>query len=73
MQAWTVDELGLFFSQQDAEGVAEMLRSNSVNGADLLELQTLQEIEEGLRTIPFVAKKILRLKDSFLRGDISTF
>ena len=73
MQAWTVDELGLFFSQQDAEGVAEMLRSNSVNGADLLELKTLQEIEEGLRTVPFVAKKILRLKDSFLRGDISTF
>ena len=73
MRAWTVDELASFYLQQDARGLADALRKNAVNGADLLQFATWQSLQEDLNVVPFAAKKILRLRDGFLDGSVSVF
>ena len=73
LAAWTVDELAAFFCNQDAAGVADILQKCSVTGADVLEFDNWQEVAEDLRAAPFVAKKVIKLRDRFLAGDVSEF
>ena len=73
ISAWTVDELAAFFCNQDAAGVADILQKCSVTGADVLEFDNWQEVAEDLRAAPFVAKKVIKLRDRFLAGDVSEF
>ena len=73
MRAWSVSDVAMFYSQQDAEAVAEGLRSKSVSGCDLLVFQGWEELARELGVVPFVAKKILRLRDEFLAGNIAMF
>ena len=62
---WTVAALAAYLEQEDAEGVARIVRSNSVNGADVLEF-TEATCAESLRCTPFVARKLLLLRDKYL-------
>ena len=68
MGAWSVQEVTHFYEGLDAGGVAEQLMKNSVSGADLLAFNAVEELADDLRLTPFAARKILRLRDSFLTG-----
>ena len=61
-------ELGEFLRQQDASGLAAMLQSSSVTGADLLGFDSWSDLATELAMIPFAAKKVMRLRDEFLAG-----
>ena len=63
----------MFLSQQDADGLGSALRSNSVNGRDLLASTSWMDVQQELHMTPFAAKKILRLRDAFLTGRIEAF
>ena len=71
--AWTTEEVALFFSQQDADGLGSTLRSNAVNGRDLLAFTSWMDLQQELHMTPFASKKILRLRDAFLNGLVEAF
>ena len=71
--AWTTDEVAMFFAQQDADGLGNALRGNSVNGSDLLAFTSWMDLHQELHMTPFAAKKILRLRDAFLKGEVGAF
>ena len=65
MSSWKVNTLASYLEQEDAEGLAALVRKNSVNGSDLLELAESSCID-GLRCTPFAARKLMLLRDKFL-------
>ena len=67
-EKWTVAELGEFLRQQDALGLAAMLQSSSVTGADLLGFASWSDLATEFAMIPFAAKRVMRLRDEFLAG-----
>ena len=66
MLAWTVAELASFLTAHDLEGPATYLQTQGVNGSDFLSL-TCETFVKELRCTPFAAKKLLRVRDVFLR------
>ena len=65
MRGWSVAEVETFFNEKDMATSAKILRQNDVCGADLLEL-TVAELTASLRVTPFLGRKIVRARDSFL-------
>ena len=73
MRAWTVTEVCFFYGQQDAAGLTTVLEQNAVNGADLLSFTSPADLCADLCMTPLAARKALRLRDAFLRNEISMF
>ena len=67
MAAWTVDALANYLEGEDAEGLASVVRSNSVNGSDLLTF-TEATCVESLRCTPFAARKLVGLREKFINA-----
>ena len=65
MSSWKVNTLASYLEQEDAEGLATLVRKNSVNGNDLLGLSE-NSCMDGLRCTPFAARKLILLRDKFL-------
>ena len=66
-RAWSVEDVVSFFRQRDAAGVATTVERNAVNGEDLLGFATAADIARDLQLPPFAARKVIRLRDAFLR------
>ena len=65
MTAWKVGALAAYLEAEDAAGLAAIVRSNSVNGADVLALDAAT-CAEALRCTPFAARELLALRDKYL-------
>ena len=63
MAQWDVSAVSSWLEGVDMSGPAAALRAQGVNGADLLAFATAQDFARDLGTTPFVAKKVLRLRD----------
>ena len=63
MVGWSVGVVASWLEDVDMGVPAATLRAQGVNGADLLIFQTPSELARDLGTTPFVAKKVLRLRD----------
>ena len=63
MIGWSVSAVASWLEGLDMGGPASTLRAQGVNGADLLTFQTPVELARDLGTTPFVAKKVLKLRD----------
>ena len=66
MSAWSVDDVALWLEAADASGLAHTLRSNDVNGQDVVAFVDESELVTQLRLTPFSARKLLRLRNEFL-------
>ena len=64
MAQWDVSAVSSWLESLDMSGPAATLRAQGVNGADLLAFATPTDFAHNLGTTPFVAKKVLRLRDS---------
>ena len=71
--SWTVGELASFDAQQDAEGIAAVVKRNAVTGRDLMAFTCGNDVQADLCVSPFLAKKLLSLRDAFVRGDAEAF
>ena len=67
MRSWSVRDLALFLSKADMEGPAQHLRAQGCAGEDFLHF-TDTDLKQDLRTSPFTAKKLLRIRDAYLAG-----
>ena len=65
LRHWKVDELAAHVEAADAEGLAAILKRNSVNGADFAALD-FDGFVADLGFNRFAAKKLLALRDEFL-------
>ena len=65
MSSWSVAAVIQYLEKEDAAGVAVIMKNNSVNGADLLEMTTAT-CTEALRCTPFAACKLMQLRDKYL-------
>ena len=68
MSSWTTAEVSEFMAEHDAAGLAPHLAQNAVNGAELASFASWEALSKELRLTPFAAKKVLRLRDSFLHN-----
>ena len=66
MSAWSVDDVALWLEAADASGLAHTLRSNDVNGQDVVAFVDESELVTQLRLTPFSARKLLQLRNKFL-------
>ena len=66
MASWSVDELADFLIAEDMKGPATTLQNAAVNGADFLEWTEPATLQEDLKLLPFVARKLLKCRDAFL-------
>ena len=62
LEEWSVDELAARVTAEDAAGLAELLRSNSVSGRDFA---VITDFVGDLRCTPFAARKLYELKQQF--------
>ena len=69
--SWTVDEVASFFCFQDAQGLANILSRNSVDGRDLCDFPSAGGLVKDLGLTLFAARKVLRLRDGYLNGAFS--
>ena len=60
---WSVGAVASWLEDLDMCGPAATLRAQGVSGADLMAFQSPAELARDLGTTPFVAKKVLRLRD----------
>ena len=67
MENWNVGALAAYLEEEDAEGLAALVRRNSVNGADLLTFSAVTCVED-LCCTPFASRKLLALRDKYLAG-----
>ena len=65
MRAWTAKGLRSFLESRDMVGPAGYLYAQSVNGTDFLALSESDFIH-SVKATPFVAKKLVRVRDAFL-------
>lgn len=68
MAAWSVEELARRVASEDAEALSQTLRANGVNGSDFLAFEDAAEAARDLKLSPFAAKKLIRLRETFLRA-----
>ena len=64
MTTWTVGEVASWLESQDMAGPAAHLRAQGVNGQDLMDFRSEQELSRDLGTSIFLARKVLRLRDA---------
>ena len=69
MASWTVSDVESFFHEQDASGLAGVIVQNAVTGTDLMSFTSWETLRQDLCLTPFAARKMFRLRNSFLRGD----
>ena len=67
---WTVDEVAIWLSSQDATGLANTIRTNAVNGRGLLAFKDVGALIEGLRLTPFAARKLLSIRDGLVSDSL---
>ena len=67
MSAWSVSEVAHWLESVDMEGPAMSLRAQGVNGHDLLNICDAEEFCRDLKVTPFVARKVLSLRDQCAR------
>ncbi len=65
MQSWSASELAAFLRKKDLEGPAKQLFEQGVSGEDFAGL-TDETLTKELRLTVFAAKKLLRLRTTFL-------
>ena len=65
MSTWSVSTVASYLEQEDAQGLATMVKHNSANGADLLQLAP-DTCADDLRCSPFAARKLLQFRDKYL-------
>ena len=63
MIGWSVSAVASWLEGLDMGGPVSTLRAQGVNSADLLTIQTPVEFARDIGTTPFVAKKVLKLRD----------
>ena len=68
MAAFSVSETASWLESCDAMGLATIVRSNGVNGKDLLTFDNAKDVEDDLRMTPFAARKLLALRDGYTQG-----
>ena len=68
MRAWYVSDAASFFEPKDARALGQKLEASSATGADLLRLSVLS-LQRTLSFNAFVAEKVCKLRDMFLRAD----
>ena len=68
MRSWSVADLCRFLEERDLCGPANHLANQGVNGSDFYEL-TADELIDQVRVTPFVAKKLVSARDSFLKSN----
>ena len=61
VRAWRVDDVALYLESQDAEGLAALVRANSVDGGDFVEFTNAICVKD-LRCTPFAARKLMKLR-----------
>ena len=66
MAEWSVGAVAAWLEGMDMAGPASMLSAQGLNGADLLSFQSASAFARDLGTTPFVANKVLRLRDEHL-------
>ena len=64
MTTWTVGEVASWLESQDMAGPAMHLRAQGVDGQDLMDFRSEQELSRDLGTSIFLARKVLRLRDA---------
>ena len=67
MSSWTVDDLADFLADEDLRGPAEDLKKAGVSGQDFLVWTTPMELQADLRLAPFTARKLLAVRDAYLK------
>ena len=70
MAQWSVSAVSSWLESLDMSGPAATLRAQGVSGADLLAFATPRDFAHDLGTTPFVAKKVLRLRDEHAREEL---
>ena len=70
MPSWTVEDVVSWMESQDLAGPAAYIRSQGVNGKDLLDFQNAQELSRELATTAFLARKLLMLRDAHIGGQV---
>ena len=63
MAEWSVGDVASWLAGLDMAGTAAMLSAQGLSGADLLSFESASAFAHDLGTTPFVAKKVLRLRD----------
>ena len=63
MAAWGVSEVAHWLESSDMVGPAQSLRAQGVSGEDLLNIRDAEEFCRDLKVTPFVARKVLALRD----------
>ena len=58
-------EVASFYDSRDAEVLGTLLQQNCVNGADLLDMRFAHLVED-MPMSPFLARKVLNLRDQYL-------
>ena len=67
MSSWTVGELADFLAEEDLRGPAEDFKKAGVSGKDFLAWASPLELQTDLRLAPFTARKLLAVRDAFLK------
>ena len=67
MSAWSVSEVAHWLEGLDMVGPAMPLQAQGVNGEDLLNIHDAEEFCRDLKVTPFVARKVLSLRDQRAR------
>ena len=60
-------ELASFLTAHDLEGPASYLQTQGVNGSDFFSL-TCETLVQELRCTPFAAKKLMSVRDTYLKN-----
>ena len=63
MAEWSVGDVASWLAGLDMAGPAAMLSAQGLSGADLLSFESASAFAHDLGTTPFVASKVLRLRD----------
>ena len=63
MAEWSVGAVASWLAGLDMAGPAAILSAQGLNGADLLSFESASAFAHDLGTTPFVAKKVLMLRD----------
>ena len=66
MEMWGVGAVASWLESMDMAGPAASLKAQGVSGKDLIGFETEAEFVRDLCTTPFVARKVLMLRDQHL-------
>ena len=67
MQGWSVGDMATWLESRDLAGPAAAFRQNGVNGEDFVGFPSAESLEQDLRLTPFCARKLIRVRDTYLQ------